>query len=325
MKIIELITASRLHFGLLGWGPDSTRQFGGVGLMVEDPGIKIRIEPAAQWCFEGSLSERTCALVRQLLDQRIGPWSSPALLPVRISVLSAPPEHVGLGVGTQLSLAIVRGLLDLAGADDCSAKILAMLAGRGRRSGIGLHGFVQGGLIVDGGRRADDSPPPLVARLPFPADWSILLVQPPGPRGRHGSAEVRAFAELPPLPDRIADRLCRLVLLGILPAVAQGELNEFDQALRELQHHIGSAFAPWQGGLFASPQSALLTAQMRDLGLVAAGQSSWGPTLYAFGLLSERERDDVAAQLLDRHGLDPATVRWTRAANHGAVLTRHQT
>ena len=44
----------------------------------------------------------------------------------------------------------------------------AALAGRGRRSGIGLHGFAHGGLIVDGGRRSDDALPPLIARLDRP-------------------------------------------------------------------------------------------------------------------------------------------------------------
>ncbi len=235
--------------------------------------------------------------------------------------MTAPADHVGLGVGTQLSLAVVRMVMKLAGDFEPSVESLAELSGRGRRSGIGLHGFVHGGLIVDGGRRDEAHPPPLVARIPFPDDWSILIVQPPGPRGRHGPDELQAFSDLPPLPNRITERLCRLVLLGILPAVVEHrDLPAFGAALGELQAHIGAAFAPVQGSAYATVQSESIITDLGRLGLHGAGQSSWGPTLYAFGVGSESERDVVASRLRERYGLYPSAVTWTKAANQGAVL-----
>ena len=212
--------------------------------------------------------------------------------------------------------------MNLAGQSEPSVASLAALSGRGRRSGIGLHGFLRGGLIVDGGRRDEAHPPPLLARMPFPEDWSILIVQPPGPRGRHGPDEVQAFRELPPLPDRVTERLCRLVLLGILPAVAEGDLPAFGQALIELQSHVGAAFSPVQEGLYASRNSELLIAQLRRLGLAGAGQSSWGPTVYAFGRFSESEQGLISAKIQNGWNLEPSAFLWTRAANHGAVLDR---
>jgi beta-RFAP synthase len=298
-----------------------TRQFGGVGLMIEDPGIEIRVEPAASWSFDGPLAPRVGALVRRLLKERgHGSWSGSRLESARISVLAAPPEHVGLGVGTQISLAVTRALLELGGAHDCAVETLARLSGRGRRSGVGIHGFDHGGLIVDGGRREESDVPPLVARTAFPQEWSILLVQPSGPCGRHGSEEAQAFARLPPPTDLVSDRLCRLVLLGLLPAVVERDLESFGAALSEIQHHIGSAFAPLQGGVYASREAESLIAQLGSLGLAGAGQSSWGPTLYAFGCVTEGEQRKIVALLLDRNGLDPAAIRWTKAANHAATL-----
>ena len=225
-------------------------------------------------------------------------------------------------MGTQLSLAIVRLLEELEVGPEITVRDLATLSGRGRRSGIGLHGFVHGGLIVDGGRRNQADPPPLVARAHFPEDWSILIVRPPGPRGRHGEEENQAFSELPVLPERITERLCRLVLLGILPALAEHNLPAFGAAVSELQHHVGSLFAPLQGGLYASRESAALIDELERLGLAGAGQSSWGPSLYAFGEVSESEQMSISARIQSDFGLDASAILWTRAANHGAVLER---
>jgi predicted sugar kinase len=77
-----------------------------------------------------------------------------------------------------------------------------------------------------------------------------------------------------------------------------------------------------QGGIYASRESASLIAQLGSLGLVGAGQSSWGPTLYSFGSITEPEQQKILALLLDRHKLDPAAIRWTKAANHGATLVQ---
>jgi beta-ribofuranosylaminobenzene 5'-phosphate synthase len=323
MTRVRIRTASRLHFGLLGWGPRAIRQFGGVGLTIEDPGIDLIAEPARQWSFEGPLADRVRNIVHLVQERGSSGLDTPIeFAPAKLRVVAAPPEHVGLGVGTQLSLAVVRALWELASVQEPSVEGLARLSGRGRRSGIGLHGFLRGGLIVDGGRRDEVRPPPLVANVSFPEDWSILTVQPPGPRGRHGPDEIQAFADLPPLTEPTSDQLCRLVLLGIVPSVVERDLPAFGEAVHELQMKVGAAFAPVQGGIFASPRSEAIIADMGRQGLVGAGQSSWGPTLFAFGILSESDQACVTGHLVDEFGMEPSRVNWTRAANHGALLTR---
>jgi beta-RFAP synthase len=322
MTRLRLQTASRLHFGLLGWGPGAARQFGGVGLMVEAPGIALCVEPAADWDFAGPLSERVRALVDRLRRERPAPLARFLReRAARIEVLQAPAEHVGLGVGTQLDLAVVRSLLELEGTQgEPSAAMLAAVSGRGRRSGIGLHGFLRGGLIVDGGRRDETSPPPLVARWPFPEDWSVLILQPPDPPGRSGPEEVRAFAELPPPAEHVTDRLCRLVLLGILPAVSEGDLAAFGASVNELQQKVGEVFAPSQGGRYANPKVAAMIETLTSLGLAGAGQSSWGPTVYAFAALADDERTALTARLRKAFDLRASEILWTRARNEAAAL-----
>jgi beta-ribofuranosylaminobenzene 5'-phosphate synthase len=319
MTGIRIRTPSRLHFGLLGWGPIARRQFGGVGLMIDAPGIEMVAELASKWTVEGPLASRLQPLIARLRE-RMG--QTGIILPeLRIGIVRAPREHVGLGVGTQLSLAAARVILELAGVTEPGIDDLARLAGRGHRSGIGLHGFHHGGLIVDGGRKGEADIPPLLARVPFPEDWSILVVQPTGPSGLHGSEEVRAFAHLPPIALDVTDRLCRLVLLEILPAVIEHDLTAFGAALSELQERVGACFAPAQGGIYNAPAAAAIVEELKGLGFVGVGQSSWGPTLYAFAQLSDREIAASSRQLRQRFGLDESSVFWTKASNRGAVLS----
>ena len=315
---IRIQTPSRLHFGLLSWGPNAPRQFGGVGLMIDAPGLELSAEPALEWKAEGPLASRVLQVARRVSDrlEGIGVPVSPA----HFRVFRAPEEHAGLGVGTQLSLAVARLLTRLAGLPDPSAEQLADLSGRGLRSGIGLHGFLHGGLIVDGGRRAPEGFPPLLSRLEFPAEWSVLVLVPERNSGLHGPEEAQAFAALPPIPEDVTDRLSRLVLLGLMPAVIERDLAAFGEALTEIQGIVGQCFAPAQGGPYARPELERLVKALRAEGLHGVGQSSWGPTLYGFSREPEPHRAEQARRLRDQLQLGGVPLFWTQANRTGAVM-----
>ncbi|HEX8201242.1 MAG TPA: beta-RFAP synthase, partial [Isosphaeraceae bacterium] len=149
MSGLRLRTPSRLHFGLLAWGPGAPRQFGGVGLMIDRPGLELTARAAATWQAEGPLADRALGIAGRVAGSLASRGS--AVPAARLTIQRAPPEHVGLGTGTQLSLGVARVLAELSGLEDLTAEELAELTGRGLRSGIGLHGFAHGGLIVDGG------------------------------------------------------------------------------------------------------------------------------------------------------------------------------
>ena len=313
-------TPSRLHFGLLALGPQAPRQFGGVGLMIDAPGLRLSASPSRAWEASGPLASRALAVAERAAAAltRRGIEAKPG----RIEVLSAPAEHVGLGVGTQLGLGVARLVCELAGLAEQPAGELAQLSGRGLRSGIGLHGFVQGGLIVDGGRAEKSPIPALLARLEFPWEWSVLVVIPPQGSGLHGPSELRAFADLPPFPDALTDRLCRLVLLGLLPAVVERDLSRFSEALEELQERVGEGFAPAQGGVFARPELEALVGLLRAEGLLGVGQSSWGPTLYGFSDAPADRRAATLATILEKAALPPTSAFWTQASEAGAWFRR---
>jgi beta-RFAP synthase len=241
--------------------------------------------------------------------------------PLRIEVERCPPEHVGLGTGTQLSLSVARAVAAAAGLPEPDVRELADRAGRGRRSAIGVHGFAQGGLLVEAGQRQPGSISPLVARTDFPSDWRVVLMLPPWERGRHGTNEVEAFAELSrrPIPRAQTDVLCRLVLLGLLPALAEADAPAFGEAVHEFNSRAGECFAAVQGGVYASPRIADLVAFLRGQGVPGAGQSSWGPAVFAV-VADAEQAADVAGRVREHFGWGAQEVFVTRADNEGAQL-----
>ena len=117
--MIRVWTPSRLHFGLLGFAvaggawPDRhgarvlpARRFGGVGLMVERPGLRIATTAAKEWSAEGPLADRALAFARRFADSIRLERPDADLSSQRLTVEQAPLEHIGLGVGTQLGLAV---------------------------------------------------------------------------------------------------------------------------------------------------------------------------------------------------------------------------
>ena len=137
-----------------------------------------------------------------------------------------------------------------------------------------------------------------------------------------GEEEAAAFARLSsPAVDEV-ERVAYLVLMGLLPALVESDLETFGSALTEIQRITGGWFAAMQGGTFASGPSRELVRQMLDWGIPGAGQSSWGPTVY--GIVATREEGHRLAERL-RHLLGPdGTVYEGRFRTEGARVWRNR-
>ena len=122
------------------------------------------------------------------------------------------------------------------------------------------------------------------------------------------------------MPEPISDQLCRLVLLGLLPAVLESDLDTFGSALSEIQQSIGRIFAPVQGGRFSHARFESLGETMTQLGLRGVGQSSWGPTLYGFSDQDAGEQEQQRNALINRFDLKRDRVFWTKASVSGATI-----
>jgi beta-RFAP synthase len=186
---------------------------------------------------------------------------------------------------------------------------------------LGFHGFFHGGFLVEAGQKSQERISPLVARLAFPEAWRIVLVIPPGESGVHGMEEKEAFQQLltEGIPLQQIEHLCRLTLLGLLPALVERDLKTFSEALFEYNSLAGQTFAKFQGGTYASPRITELVQFIRGQGIPGVGQSSWGPTVFA---ITEDEiiANDLARHIRQSFHLQENDVIVTSACNHGATV-----
>jgi len=285
--------------------------------MVAAPVLELTMTPSQTWSATGPFAERALAFAERF-EQTL---PADLLKPKSISVGRAPPAHHGLGTGTQLGLAVAAGLAHAAGMGDVDTLELARRVGRGARSSLGIHGFAHGGFLVEAGKGPRDDVAPLVARAPFPDNWRVVLVLGPWETGFHGEKEQRAFQDLNThsVSLSVTEALCRLVLLGMLPALAEGDVDTFGEALYDFNVRVGEVFAPIQGGIYCCPQLADVVAFVRDEGVRGVGQSSWGPG--AFAIVGEPERaEHLANRLRSRFTLADAAVIVAPAQNHGAEV-----
>jgi beta-RFAP synthase len=284
---VKVETSARLHLGFLDLNGASGRKFGSLGLALDAPVTQLTISRGSALHVSGPEHERISAHLAALCDA-LG--LAPAYI---VTVSSAIPAHVGLGSGTQLALAAATALRRLESLPmDLEAD--ALLLRRGARSGIGAALFAEGGVIVDGGHGANKGLPPIISRIPFPDEWRIILVLDDAVTGVHGDAEREAFAKLPIFPEVEAARICHAVLMQALPALVEHDLSGFGNAIKDIQIRLGDYFAPAQGGArYTSAKVAAVMEALERHGAKGVGQSSWGPTGFAFV-----ESDDAAQRLV---------------------------
>lgn len=310
---VTVSVPARLHFGFLDLNGGVGRKFGSIGVSISGLRTRISVARAEDTQVSGSDSQRArrhLNSMRDLLGLHGGH---------RVDILEAVPSHAGLGSGTLLALAVAAGIRRLHGLP-LDIRGDALRLGRGGRSGVGIGLFESGGLVVDGGRGPQTGVAPIVSRMPFPEAWRIVLILDSAQAGLHGKDESAAFDELPPFPAGDAAQICRLVLMQALPALAEADLVSFATAIKRMQALLGAYFAPLQGGRsFASPDIAAALELLEGEGAVGIGQSSWGPTGFAFAG-SDQEALHLA-EFARKHprcrGLD---IRICKGLNHGAEI-----
>ena len=292
LKGVRVTAAARLHLGFLDLNGDLGRKFGSIGLAISAFETCVQLRQALRFETSGEERERGARLalrIAELLDLDTAK---------ELIISNAIPAHAGLGSGTQLAIAIASAFRCLSGLP-LDARSDARLLDRGARSGVGAALFESGGLVVDAGIGPSGEIPPAVARVRFPADWRVLLVLDQRVQGAHGEAERQAFARLPRMSADFGGRNLPSNPDANPSAAAERDFAAFGQGVCRVQEIVGDHFAPVQGGgRFASAAVAAVEEKLAAHGATGIGQSSWGPTGFAFA------RDPDHAHFLAGRALD---------------------
>ena len=313
---VTVTVPARLHLGFLDLNGSLGRRFGSIGLAINGLKTSITFNAASQLRVTGPENER----VRGYLQAMQRALDIENTCHVRID--EVVPAHAGLGSGTQIALAVAAGVRRFHGLP-LDVRGDAIRLERGARSGVGIGLFDHGGLVVDGGRGPLTTAAPVVSRMPFPEQWRILVVLDPHRQGVHGPDEREVFSKLSPSSDAEAAHLCRLVLMKALPALAECDIAGFGSAIKEMQELLGDYFAAIQGGSrFSSPDVAAALAALEDEGAYGIGQSSWGPTGFAFAPSAE-EANRLVESIYRHPRCRDLDIRTVAGLNRGAHIVSH--
>jgi beta-ribofuranosylaminobenzene 5'-phosphate synthase len=320
---VRVEAGARLHFGFQNLSLARDRLYGGVGVALDTPSIVVEAEQAdGIRCGDDLAAEYA--------------WKTVDLLGVSgaaVEVKRTLPRHVGLGSGTQFALAVLTAIAEAYDLDP-AVRERAPALGRGGRSGVGIATFERGGFVVDGGHPTElftAAPPeegawtvpPVVARHELPTNWRFVVVLPAVESGRSGDAEDESMRGVVERADPgIADDIGEVILRRLLPAAAEGDRDTFGSAVAKLGRLNGAWYADEQGGIYRPPAGRLVDALSDSPAVAGAGQSSWGPAVYA---LTHRtgvdEVREAARDALGAAGVEGEVVAAT-PRNRGVEVVR---
>ncbi|MGI5992055.1 MAG: beta-ribofuranosylaminobenzene 5'-phosphate synthase [Methanosarcina sp.] len=316
--MIKITAPCRLHLTLIDMNGEIGRVDGGAGLTLSSPNIRITAEEAQGISIEGlqDFADRMKRAAESLLPEGKG---------IRINVQEVYPAHVGFGSGTQSSLAAAAAVNELYGLGK-SVRELAIAVKRGGTSGIGVTAFEKGGFIVDGGHRFKDKggfmpsaacpvpPGPVLFREDFP-EWDMVVAI-PNEKGMHDQEEIDTFKKFCPLPIEEVREISHVVLMQMMPAVIEEDIESFGAAVNHVQI-VG--FNKRENLIW--PQFVKDIASFMRSQSYGAGVSSFGPVVYS---LVDNRSEGRQLQAEVQKMLDESvggTVMLTRAKNSGAEIS----
>lgn len=327
---MEIETSARLHLSLIDLNGLEGRLDGGIGITLENPSLKIECSESGddtEIVFDKNLN----VLNKEVYESKIIDATRNMKNYLNIGtnyefvIKEIYPVHHGLGLGTQLALAVAKLISEL-NETKLNTINLAKIIQRGGTSGIGVYSFDAGGLIVDGGHKksqkidylpssaANVSPPPLIARYDFPDDWNIILVTPKTNDGVSGQEEIDVFQTYSPINIQDVQQISYLTLMKLMPAIVEKDIQSFGEAVNKIQ---SLGFKKVERDLQDSKINKLINT-MGELNMPAVGMSSFGPTCFGISDENPKSLQKEIEQLTE----GTAEITVTKGKNHGAVLKK---
>jgi beta-ribofuranosylaminobenzene 5'-phosphate synthase len=285
----QIITPSRLHFGLIDLNGDLGRINGGFGVALNYPNWKITLSENKSVTPNHIKFEEK---IQKLLDKMDVKYNNHNLHPHNFIIDSEMPEHVGFGSGTQFALAIARLYAEY-NKINITTYDLAEIVNRGGTSGIGVAAFESGGFILDGGHsfgkdkqtdkflpssKSYALPPPILFRFYPPDNWHFVLITPAKFKGLSGKEELSVFQKECPIPPENAEKLSRLILMKILPSLVEKDIRIFGEGLTEMQTKFKRfGLEKYENSIV----NEVINHIRKQKEIYGSGISSFGPTIFA--------------------------------------------
>ena len=276
------------------------------------------------------------ALTPKLFYHRPGSFAISSASPcpiVEVTVEEEIPAHAGFGSKTQMSLALAYAICDEYDIPYNGVEGLARLVGRGGTSGIGVRAFEKGGFVLDCGHSFGEgkektsclpssaskaTPAPEILRCDVPEDWRFVLVTPLDDEGSHGQSEVNIFKSSFPLDEVEIGRVCRVILMQMVPGILERNIETFGSAINKIQE-IG--FKNIEVKL-KSPLVPNMLTIMNNAGSYGSGMSSFGPTVY--GLTNSNKKAYEIKNVISGY-LDDMSIKhqcWIAEPNNHGVSVK---
>jgi len=323
---MRITTPSRLHFGLIDFNGGLGRIDGGAGVAINSPRNVVSV------CDSDVFQVNSCdPAAIEGIAKRICDNLGKPLPAMEISVEEEIYKHAGFGSKTQISLAMAYAIGQYYGITYSSIEELARLVGRGGTSGIGVRAFDRGGFILDCGHSfgkdkektsclpssaSNAKLAPLVMRCDVPESWRFVLVTPLYDEGSHGKSEVGIFKSSFPIKAAQVDKICRIVLMQMVPGILEKDIETFGKAINGIQS-IGFKHTEIK---LKSPLVPNLLTLMDSAGSYGSGMSSFGPTV--FGLTDgDRKAEEIRKAVCDYlSDMDIQSQSWIAGPNNHGVL-----
>lgn len=270
---VKVEAPSRLHLGIIDMRGSGGRRYGSFGLALNHPQTLVEVESSENFDVSGEDAVRA----RKFAERFIHSLELEKKFSIR--VISAPPPHSGLGSGTQLALSIGTAISRLSQLEIDTYRI-AMIMKRGSVSGVGIHAFRYGGFILDGGHGGGNIPP-LLFRYEIPENWYVVVGIPEMKR-IWGRDEKKMMDMVSQKGMDTSERISKILLMNLLPAIVEEDFNEFVEALDKIDVEVGKSFSSVQSGTVRGRIIKDGIEYLKDMGAGGCGQSSWGPAFYGF-------------------------------------------
>jgi len=310
---------SRIAINLYDMNGDLGRVDGGMGFSLEYPRLIFEAEKSDELIIEdnniiGQEMKNDIEKALRIIKNKFNFENY-----IKIVIKESIPEHSGFGSKTATLLSIGHAYCKL-NNKEISYKKLGELLTRGGTSGLGINLIDKGGFILEGGHSTRDKKlfqpsssvekvvaAPILAR--YESDWEVLLLVPKIDRV-FGEKERNFFDQICPIDEKDIEKLARITLSMVLPAVIENNLDDFNKGINLIQNRT------WKKSEIELHGEKIknLINNVREIDpSIGVGMSSIGPAVYVFGKDLEKIRDNFIKE-------DFEILKITKIRNNGVEI-----